>query len=167
MTIQPSASRIAGFTRRGRSDWERGSARASIRATRRPPPSRPSPSRPAYWPTSRRRTMQTILTPSPSPTRPGAWSNCATAGSIRPNWLSGWTSLCRAIRDTRARDAEAAKALKARTLTNLYNIRPRWLADAHATLDPAAAAAYGWDAGIAIDDTPGKFPARNLSSQDC
>ena len=39
--------------------------------------------------------------------------------------------------------AEAAE-LKKRTLTNLYNQRPAWLADAHATLDAAVAAAYGW-----------------------
>ena len=36
-----------------------------------------------------------------------------------------------------ARDEAAAKELKARTLTNLYNARPQWLADAHATLDAA------------------------------
>lgn len=39
--------------------------------------------------------------------------------------------------------ADAAE-LKKRTLTNLYNQRPAWLADAHATLDAAVAAAYGW-----------------------
>ncbi len=37
-------------------------------------------------------------------------------------------------------EAELAK----RTLTNLYNQRPTWLAQAHATLDAAVAAAYGW-----------------------
>lgn len=37
-----------------------------------------------------------------------------------------------------------AKALKQRTLTNLYNQRPAWLAQAHAQLDAAVAAAYGW-----------------------
>ena len=45
------------------------------------------------------------------------------------------------------RDEAAAKELKKRTLTNLYNARPQWLADAHAALDAAVAAAYGWDAG--------------------
>ena len=34
--------------------------------------------------------------------------------------------------------------LKARTLTNLYNARPTWLANAHAALDRAVWAAYGW-----------------------
>ncbi|MBP6225331.1 MAG: adenine methyltransferase [Rhizobacter sp.] len=34
--------------------------------------------------------------------------------------------------------------LKTRTLTNLYNQRPTWLAIAHEALDKAVAAAYGW-----------------------
>jgi len=37
-----------------------------------------------------------------------------------------------------------AKALQKRTLTNLYNQRPAWLAMTHETLDAAVAAAYGW-----------------------
>ena len=37
-------------------------------------------------------------------------------------------------------EADLAK----RTLTNLYKQRPTWLAQAHATLDAAVAAAYGW-----------------------
>jgi hypothetical protein len=36
------------------------------------------------------------------------------------------------------------KKLAKRTLTNLYNARPAWLAQAHAALDAAVAAAYGW-----------------------
>ncbi len=35
--------------------------------------------------------------------------------------------------------------LKKRTLTNLYNARPTWLAHAHAALDRAVWGAYGWD----------------------
>src|SRR3546814_13609457 len=42
------------------------------------------------------------------------------------------------------KDEEAAKELKKRTLTNLYNARPQWLANAHAALDEAVADAYGW-----------------------
>ncbi|MGB8673681.1 MAG: DNA methyltransferase [Candidatus Acidiferrales bacterium] len=34
--------------------------------------------------------------------------------------------------------------LKKRTLTNLYNARPAWLAEAHRKLDEAVFAAYGW-----------------------
>lgn len=39
--------------------------------------------------------------------------------------------------------------LAQRTLTKLYNQRPAWLAQAHATLDAAVAAAYGWGDGAA------------------
>ncbi len=38
--------------------------------------------------------------------------------------------------------------LKKRTLTSLYNQRPAWLANAHASLDAAVAAAYGWPADL-------------------
>lgn len=41
-------------------------------------------------------------------------------------------------------DEKAAAILKQRTLTNLYNERPAWLANAHRELDEAVAAAYGW-----------------------
>jgi hypothetical protein len=36
------------------------------------------------------------------------------------------------------------KEVAKRTLTNLYNLRPTWLAQAHEALDAAVAAAYGW-----------------------
>ncbi len=49
------------------------------------------------------------------------------------------------------RNEDAAEALKARTLTTLYNTRPQWLTDAHAALDAAVAAAYGWEADISKD----------------
>ena len=42
------------------------------------------------------------------------------------------------------RDDERAKKLAKRTLTNLYNERPAWLANAHAKLDTAVATAYGF-----------------------
>jgi type II restriction/modification system DNA methylase subunit YeeA len=38
--------------------------------------------------------------------------------------------------------------LVSRTLTNLYNARPAWLAGAHRKLDEAVAAAYGWPATL-------------------
>ena len=43
------------------------------------------------------------------------------------------------------------KELGRRTLTNLYNERPQWLVDAHAELDAAVAAAYGWNTDISVD----------------
>lgn len=42
------------------------------------------------------------------------------------------------------KDEAAAKLLKKRTLTNLYNARPAWLDHAHRALDEAVADAYGW-----------------------
>lgn len=51
-----------------------------------------------------------------------------------------------------ARDENAAKVLKTRTLTNLYNERPTWLDMAHKALDAAVAAAYGWPADLTDDE---------------
>jgi type II restriction/modification system DNA methylase subunit YeeA len=42
------------------------------------------------------------------------------------------------------KDEAAAAVLKKRTLTNLYNLRPPWLDNAHKALDEAVAEAYGW-----------------------
>ena len=57
----------------------------------------------------------------------------------------------------------AAKVLKKRTLTNLYNARPQWLDDAHAALDAAVASAYGWPADISDDDSLRELLALNGS----
>ena len=59
------------------------------------------------------------------------------------------------------RDEDAAKALKTRTLTNLYNARPQWLADAHAALDSVVAAAYGWPANLSDDEALRELLALN------
>lgn len=52
-------------------------------------------------------------------------------------------------------DEDAAKELKKRTLTKLYNDRPAWLDNAHRDLDKSVAASYGWtdwhDNGLADD----------------
>ena len=50
------------------------------------------------------------------------------------------------------KDAKAAAILKKRTLTNLYNERPAWLANAHRELDAAVATAYGWPADLSDED---------------
>ena len=49
---------------------------------------------------------------------------------LRRNWLNP--------------EGASAAEPKKRTLTNLYNQRPTWLANAHAALDRAVFAAYGW-----------------------
>lgn len=46
----------------------------------------------------------------------------------------------------------AAKELKKRTLTNLYNQNPAWLQHAHRELDEAVAAAYGWEWPLTDDE---------------
>lgn len=58
------------------------------------------------------------------------------------------------------------KALQKRTLTNLYNARPAWLALAHQQLDQAVAAAYGWadyTAAMPDDDILKRLLALNLA----
>ena len=64
------------------------------------------------------------------------------------------------------RNETAGKELKKRTLTNLYNARPQWLADAHANLDAAVAAAYGWPADISEDDALRELLALNLADRN-
>jgi len=59
-------------------------------------------------------------------------------------------------------DEKAEKELKKRTLTHLYNERPRWLANAHRALDEAVAAAYGWSADLSEDELLAKLLALNL-----
>ena len=61
-----------------------------------------------------------------------------------------------------AKDEEGTKQLKKRTLTNLYNERPTWLALAHEKLDAAVFAAYGWDAAMSDDELLAALLALNL-----
>ncbi|MCO5161126.1 MAG: class I SAM-dependent DNA methyltransferase [Mesorhizobium sp.] len=60
------------------------------------------------------------------------------------------------------KNADAARKLKERTLTNLYNQRPQWLAALHDDLDRAVAAAYGWPEDISTDDALARLLALNL-----
>ncbi|MBO6805945.1 DNA methyltransferase [Thalassospira sp.] len=87
--------------------------------------------------------------------------NCAKAEAIsvaaqkldelRRNWLNP-SDLVQTVAEVVSgypdrilpKNEAAAKILKKRTLTNLYNERPAWLENAHRVLDEAVAAAYGW-----------------------
>ncbi|MGD0829353.1 MAG: DNA methyltransferase [Terracidiphilus sp.] len=55
----------------------------------------------------------------------------------------------------------APEELKKRTLTNLYNQRPEWLANAHRALDEAVFAAYGWPSGLTKEEILGRLLALN------
>jgi hypothetical protein len=61
------------------------------------------------------------------------------------------------------KDGRAAAELKKRTLTNLYNQKPTWLTNAHAALDAAVFAAYGWPVGLSDDELLAKLLELNLS----
>lgn len=61
------------------------------------------------------------------------------------------------------RNEDAAKVLKTRTLTNLYNERPAWLDHAHRVLDEAVAEAYGWPPDMSGDEMLTKLLALNLA----
>jgi hypothetical protein len=52
--------------------------------------------------------------------------------------------------------------LAKRTLTNLYNERPTWLANAHDDLDTAVLAAYGWPVDLANPEILERLLALNL-----
>ena len=52
--------------------------------------------------------------------------------------------------------------LQERTITELYNDRPRWLEPLHRDLDAAVAEAYGWPADISRDDILAGLLALNL-----
>lgn len=78
------------------------------------------------------------------------WLNPADLIERVPEVVAGFPDRIRPIDDA------AAKELKKRTLTNLYNARPAWLDHAHRALDEAVAEAYGWGddwrAGKMTDD---------------
>ena len=89
--------------------------------------------------------------PFPHPTdeqRAAIAAAAAELNRLRENWLNPG-------------DVSAAE-LRRRTLTNLYNQRPTWLANAHATLDAAVADAYGWPAALSGEEILERLLALNL-----
>jgi hypothetical protein len=57
---------------------------------------------------------------------------------------------------------EAAQKLKRRTLTELYNQWPQWLAELHDRLDRSVAAAYGWPEDISAENALEELIKLNL-----
>ena len=134
-----SACCTHGRTNCGRSRKGRSFARRRVAfATRRPPASRPSPSRghPATNP----------------PTAP-SWKAIAEAArrlnELREGWLNPEGPLV------------GEDELKRRTLTNLYNERPAWLDTAHRRLDEAVFNAYGWPPNLSDDEVLARLLALN------
>ena len=62
-----------------------------------------------------------------------------------------------------AKDVSALVQLKNRTLTQLYNERPTWLANAHRALDEAVFAAYGWPSSLSDDELLAHLLTLNLA----
>jgi len=88
----------------------------------------------------------------------GPWARYVDPQTVDPN--TGVGTVC--YPRFEPRDANIAAKLKKRTLTNLYNERPTWLANAHAKLDAAVAAAYGWPADLSEDEILARLLALNL-----
>ena len=65
--------------------------------------------------------------------------------------------------DTKRRNWLGDRSDAKRTLTNLYNARPAWLADAHRQLDNAVAAAYGWPVDLTEAEILARLLALNLT----
>ena len=102
-------------------------------------------SRPRYTPTT---CFETFPFPEPDE----AQRTVIAAAAARLNQLrEGWLNPPNAT----------ASELKKRTLTNLYNQRPTWLANDHAALDTAVAAAYGWPDGLSDVDILERLLALN------
>jgi len=55
--------------------------------------------------------------------------------------------------------------LAKRTLTNLYNEHPTWLANAHANIDRAVLAAYGWPYEVSDDEILARLLELNLARE--
>ena len=109
-------------------------------------------SRPRYTPTT---CFETFPFPEPGDAQRAAIAAAAARlNELREGWLNPV--------DANGNPALNANDLKKRTLTNLYNQRPAWLANAHAALDAAVAAAYGWPAGLDAAETLERLLALNL-----
>ena len=87
----------------------------------------------------------------------------ARLNELRENWLNPADQVIRVPEVVPGfpdrilpKDEAAAKVLKLRTLTNLYNQRPTCLHNAHVALDAAVSAAFSWRddcrAGMLIED---------------
>ncbi|MCC9000937.1 MAG: class I SAM-dependent DNA methyltransferase [Candidatus Contendobacter sp.] len=78
-----------------------------------------------------------------------------------PQWVDRLPEVVPGYPDRIIPKPEFAAELKKRTLTNLYNQRPAWLANAHRDLDEAVATAYGWPTDLSDDEVLRRLLALN------
>ena len=108
---------------------------------------------PRYTPTTCFETF-----PFPQPTDAQRAAIAAAAAELnrrRENWLNPITAA--------GSPALPPADLRRRTLTSLYNRPPTWLTNAHAALDGAVAASYGWPADLGAGDILGRLLTLNLA----
>ena len=96
-------------------------------------------------------------------TFPFPWPPATPLGKLTRTQEDQRTAIAQAARTLDAQRNEwlGDRADKKRTLTALYNARPAWLVNAHAALDDAIAAAYGWPAGLSDDEMLARLLALN------
>jgi hypothetical protein len=103
--------------------------------------------RPRYTPTT---CFETFAFPEPTREQREAISAAALdLNRLREGWLNP--------------PGLSEQELRARTLTNLYNARPTWLAQQHERLDAAVLDAYGWPHEIDADSLRQRLVDLNLS----
>jgi hypothetical protein len=106
--------------------------------------------RPRYTPTT---TFETFPLPHASAEAASAVADAACElNQLREGWLNP--------------PGADADLLQRRTLTNLSNERPTWLDRAHARLDEAVHAAYGWPYPLADEEILERLIALNLSRSE-
>ena len=110
--------------------------------------------RPRYTPTT---CFQTFPFPYPTDEQRAAIATAAKRlNEYRGNWLNPTET------DMLGNPSVGDAELRKRTLTGLYNANPAWLQNAHAALDAAVAAAYGWDADMDEQEILARLLALNL-----
>ncbi len=108
--------------------------------------------RPRYTPTT---CFETFPFPRPTIDQRDAIATAADElNQLRENWLNPIDML--------GQPALPADRLRRRTLTNLYNDYPSWLANANAKLDEAVDDAYGWPTDLTDEQILDRLLALNL-----
>jgi hypothetical protein len=96
-------------------------------------------------------------------TFPFPWPPATPLGKLTRAQDEQRTAIGHAARDLDAQRGEwlGDRSDPDRTLTALYNARPAWLQHAHAALDEAVAAAYGWPADLPDEEIITRLLALN------